>query len=421
MGELNIGGVPVSELKERYGTPLYIFDEAMIRGRIGEFRESFVSEEFDTDVLYASKAFTCIQMIKIIKDEGLSLDVVSGGEIYTALKAGMDPAKLFFHGNNKTPEEIAFALDNGVGTFILDNIQEAKAVVEAMKGREQTLKVMLRINPGIDAHTHKYVVTANIDSKFGISAESKDEIAELVKIFDSTENISFEGIHAHIGSQIFDKNAFVAEIEKLCSFMKDMEQQYGIRCNALDLGGGFGARYTDDDAPIPVPEVCSTILETCSRCKKENSLSFSKVLIEPGRSIVAEAGYTLYTVGWTKETPHKKYAFIDGGMPDNIRPALYGAKYDADIANRMGEPKTEEYCIAGKCCESGDIIIEKTMLQHPEQGDLLVTYTTGAYGYAMSMRYNQIGRPAVVFVNKGTSRLAVKRETYEDMLRGEIE
>ena len=416
MKELYIGGVPVSELKEKYGTPLYVFDEGRIRDRIKEFREYFRSDDFETEILYASKAFTCMHMINIIKEEGLSLDVVSGGEIYTALKAGMDPKKLHFHGNNKTPEEIEFALDGGVGTFILDNIQEARVVAEAMKGRDRELKVMLRINPGIDAHTHKYVVTADIDSKFGISTQCKAEIAELVKVFDASENITFEGFHAHIGSQIFDINAFVTEVEKLCSFMKEMEQEYGIKCSALDLGGGFGARYTDDDAPIPVPEVCGTILAACSRCRKELDLSFEKVMIEPGRSIVAEAGYTLYTVGFTKETPHKKYVFIDGGMPDNIRPALYGAKYDADLALKLDEPKTDEYCIAGKCCESGDIIIEKTPLQKPETGDILVTYTTGAYGYSMSMRYNQIGRPAVVFADKGTSKLAVRRETYEDML-----
>ena len=420
MKELSIGGVSASELKEKYGTPLYVFDEGKIRNRIREFKDGFGSGEFETEILYASKAFTCMHMINIIKDEGLSLDVVSGGEIYTAMKAGMDPGKLHFHGNNKTPEEIAYALDSGVGTFILDNLGEAKAVLAAMEGRDRKLKVMLRINPGIDAHTHKYIVTANIDSKFGISTESKDEIAELVRVFDASENITFEGFHAHIGSQIFDKNAFVAEIEKLCSFMKDMEQGYGIKCSALDLGGGFGARYTDADAPIPVPEVCGTIMEACSRCRIEHGLSFEKVMIEPGRSIVAEAGYTLYTVGFTKETPNKKYVFIDGGMGDNIRPALYGALYDADIATRMDEPKTGEYCVAGKCCESGDIIIEKTPLQDPRTGDILVTYTTGAYGYSMSMRYNQIGRPAVVFADKGTSQLAVRRETYEDMLICEV-
>ncbi len=419
MKELSIGGVPVSELADKYKTPLYVYDQKMIEDRIEEYLEHFKADGLSTEILYASKAFTCIHMLKIIKKKGLSLDTVSGGEIYTALKAGIDPKKIYFHGNNKSPEEIKFAIDSGIGTFIIDNKEEAEDIKRYMAGRDDKLDVMIRINPGIDAHTHKYIITANVDSKFGISMDEKDIIAETVKGLSSLDNISFSGFHIHIGSQIFEKDAFTAAIEKLCGFMKEMETEYGISCRAIDLGGGFGARYTDEDRPVPVKEMMDSILESLLRERKRHGLSFDKVMIEPGRSIVAEAGTTLYTVGYIKKTPHKKYIFVDGGMTDNIRPALYEAKYDADVANRMDEPKTDLVTVAGKCCESGDILIDGIDLQTAERGDILAVYTTGAYGYSMSMRYNQNGRPAVVFVKDGKDTEAVKRETYESMLINE--
>lgn len=418
---LKIQGVSVQDLAKEYGTPLYIYDEGKLKEKLSSYKTLFTNSDFDCEVLYASKAFCTKAMIKLVKEYGLSLDVVSGGELYTALQVGFDVNKIYFHGNNKSFQEIDYALDSKVKTFFVDNIMEAKYIESKMRNQDYTLHVMLRVNPGVEAHTHKYIVTADVDSKFGISIEKKEEIVSLIRLFDENPNIIFDGFHAHIGSQIFDRNAFVAEIEVMCQFMHEMQEEYGIVCHNLDLGGGFAAYYTAEDHPIPLDEVCQTIVSTCAVQKEKYNLSFKKIMIEPGRSIVAEAGSTLYTVGFSKETLHKKYVFIDGGMTDNIRPALYQAAYDCDIANKMDEEKTEKVCVAGKCCESGDVIIEETMLQKADMHDLLITYTTGAYGFSMSSNYNRIARPAVVFVENGKSRLVVKRQSYEDLVNGEIE
>ena len=313
-----------------------------------------------------------------------------------------------------------YAISSKVKTFFVDNIMEARYLVERMKNEDHQLHIILRVNPGVDAHTHKFIVTANVDSKFGIAIGLKDEIAQLIRLFDESENIVFDGFQAHIGSQIFDKNAFVAEIETMTKFMYELQTEYGIQAKTLDLGGGFAAVYTEEDTPIPLPVVCDTIISTCQAMKDKYTLPLERVMIEPGRSIAAEAGSTLYTVGFQKTTLHKKYIFVDGGMSDNIRPALYDAKYSCDIANRMDEDKTEEVCVAGKLCESGDILVQQAMLPKCVPGDLLITYTTGAYGFSMSSHYNRICRPAVVFVKDGQSRLVVKRDTYEDLIKQDL-
>ncbi len=412
---LKIGGMPVDQIAKEFGTPLYVYDENAIRNKMASFVENMKSDEFETGVLYASKAFSCRAVVKLAKEHGMNLDVVSGGELYTAKQAGFDMSKVYFHGNNKSISEMKQAIEYGVGTIILDNLMEAEVLVELMKGSTHQMKTMLRVNPGIDAHTHKYIVTAHVDSKFGVSMLQKDEIAQLVNTINASENIRFSGFHAHIGSQIFDKNAFVAEIEKMFEFAKEMQDEYGIETDTINLGGGFAAYYTQEDHPIPLNEVCSTILSTCKAQKEKTGLNIKKILIEPGRSIVAEAGSSLYTAGFTKSTPNKNYVFVDGGMADNIRPALYQAKYNADVANKMDQPKDTTYTIAGKCCESGDILIEDIDLPKCEPGDLIVMYTTGAYGHAMASHYNKLTTPAVVFVRDGKARYVIEPESYEHM------
>lgn len=413
---LEISGVSVEQLAATCKTPLYVYDENKIRQQLSMYHELFASKDFDTEVLYASKAFSCRAMVELVNAYGLSLDVVSGGELFTAKQAGFPMERVYFHGNNKSFEELEMAVNYGVGTIIVDNDMECDALVSIMKSAGTSIKTMIRVNPGVEAHTHKYIMTAYVDSKFGISILRKQEIADMIHTLTSIPNISFEGFHAHIGSQIFDKEAYVAEITKLCEFMEELQKKYSITCNALNLGGGFAAYYTNADHPIPLQEVCKTILTTCKTQKDTHGLSFHRVLIEPGRSIVAEAGSTLYRVGYQKVTENKKYLFVDGGMSDNIRPALYQAEYACDIANRMNEEKTDRVTVAGKCCESGDILVEDVMLPVAKQNDLLILYTTGAYGYSMASNYNKLGKPAVVFVKDGVVREVVKRESYQDMM-----
>lgn len=416
---LKIAGVPVTELKEKYGTPLYVYDEEKLLHQCRQYSQYFSCDAFDTEVLYASKAFSCIEMLRLVKNQGLSVDVVSMGELFTALKAGISPDRIYFHGNNKTLEEIQYALDNHVQTFIVDNLQEAYLLVEEMKTRDYVLHVLLRINPCIEAHTHAYIQTANIDSKFGIHLESISQIVDLIQTLKQSNHIVFDGFHAHIGSQIFEKEAFVKEIETMFSLIDTMQKK-GILCNTLNLGGGFAVHYTNEDQPIPISVFSSVILETCQKMQELYQTNIQKILIEPGRSIVAEAGSTLYTVGFIKKTPHKKYVFVDGGMSDNIRPSLYQAKYEADIVNHMDQKKTEIVCVAGKCCESGDILIDSIALSPCDSGDLLMVYSTGAYGFSMFNNYNRNLRPAVVFVKEGNSRLVVKRETLQELVRGDV-
>lgn len=412
---LNIAGVSVEQLAAACGTPLYIYDENKITEKLSRFHELFQSDEFETEVLYASKAFSCKAMVSLVATYGLSLDVVSGGELYTAMQANFPMDRIYFHGNNKSFDELQMALEAGVGTIVVDNAMECEMLIKAVKRSGKSVRTMLRVNPGVEAHTHKYIVTAHLDSKFGTSITRHQEIADMITTLTSVPEISFLGFHSHIGSQIFDKQAYVAEIEKLMEFVKMMETTYQLKIEALNLGGGFAATYTDADAPIPLQDVCKVILDTCKKEKAKQQLSIKKIMIEPGRSIVAEAGSTLYRVGYQKTTENKKYIFVDGGMSDNIRPALYQADYNCDIANRMDEEKVETVTVAGKCCESGDILIENASVPVVSQNDLLILYTTGAYGYSMASNYNKLNRPAVVFVKDGNVRIVIKRETFADM------
>ncbi|MBQ9825306.1 MAG: diaminopimelate decarboxylase [Solobacterium sp.] len=411
-----IGGMNILTLAQTYGTPLAVYDEGALRDKLKSFTEHFRSDSFKTDVVYASKAFNCMAMIQLIEEYGCCLDVVSGGELYTAYKAGYDCSKIFFHGNNKTPAEIKMALDLGVGTIVLDNEMEAAELVRQIRGTDKKINAYLRVNPGIEAHTHKYIVTAHVDSKFGISMLDEEDIVNVIRMVSSTDNITFEGIHAHIGSQIFDKKAYSELVKKMFAFASKLKNEYGFDVTGVNLGGGFAAYYTDEDHPIPVDEVCAEIIRTCEEENAKNGNQITRVLIEPGRSIVAEAGYNLYTIGYIKKTPNKLYAFVDGGMSDNIRPALYQAKYDAFIAGKENDEVSGTYTIAGKCCESGDILIQSIALPEVKTGDILVMKTTGAYGYSMASHYNKLPLPAVVFVKDGTAREVIERETYEHLI-----
>ena len=413
---LYIGGMSCEELAQQFQTPLYVYDENKLTDKMDAFVNLFKSEQFDCEVLYASKAFSCKAILELAHKHGMCLDVVSGGELYTAKAANFPMERVYFHGNNKSITEIKMAFAYGIGCIVVDNIMEAYQVAEIAKTYNKPMKTMLRVNPGVEAHTHEYIVTAHVDSKFGISINRMDEIWEVVSTLNAVDNIEFIGFHAHIGSQIFDAQAFKAEIETMCQFISNFEQTYGYRASALDLGGGFAAYYTSEDAPIPLPEVCKMILDTCTNEFKHYNLGIQKVMIEPGRSIVAEAGSSLYRVGFLKQTQSKNYLFVDGGMADNIRPALYQAKYNADIANKMNAEKDTIYTVAGKCCESGDILIKDIALPKANPNDLLVMYTTGAYGFSMASGYNRLLRPGVVFVKDGNARIAVKRETYDDLI-----
>lgn len=411
---MKISNVDVKDLKVKYNTPLYIYDEAHLINNIDLYMNNFKSNQFETEVLYASKAFCVKEMLRLLKNKGMSLDVVSFGELATAKSVDFPMNKIYFHGNNKTIAELEYALENNVGTIVVDNLMELELLNELSKKHNKTTNILIRLNVGVEAHTHKFIVTAHVDSKFGVLYNS-DDYKKMLDLINGSSNINFKGFHSHIGSQIFDLNAFTAALEKLLVICKEFRKPL-----TLNIGGGFGVKYTEEDKPISFDVVSKTLISTCEDTLNKMNVRLEKLCIEPGRSIVAEAGYTLYTIGFTKKTPNKQYYFIDGGMTDNIRPALYQAKYACDIVGKENELKNQIVTIAGKCCESGDLIIEDVALPEASSGDLLITYTTGAYGYSMSSNYNKALTPAVVFVNNGESRIVCKRQTIEELIEREI-
>lgn len=411
---MKISNVDVKDLKAKYNTPLYIYDEAHLINNIDLYMNNFKSSQFETEVLYASKAFCVKEMLRLLKNKGMSLDVVSFGELATAKSVDFPMNKIYFHGNNKTITELEYALENNVGTIVVDNLMELELLNELSKKHNKVANILIRLNVGVEAHTHKFIVTAHVDSKFGVLYNS-DDYKKMLELINNSSNINFKGFHSHIGSQIFDLNAFTAALEKLLVICKEFRKPL-----TLNIGGGFGVKYTEEDKPISFDVVSKTLISTCEDTLNKMNVKLEKLCIEPGRSIVAEAGYTLYTIGFTKKTPNKQYYFIDGGMTDNIRPALYQAKYACDIVGKENELKNQIVTIAGKCCESGDLIIEDVALPEASSGDLLITYTTGAYGYSMSSNYNKALTPAVVFVNNGESRIVCKRQTIEELIEREI-
>ena len=419
-GELNISGVGVSELKAQYDTPLYVYNENMLVNQCRTFINNFKSSKFNTEVLYASKAFSCLEVLRIASREGLGVDVVSLGEIHTAYKAGYDMKRAYFHGNNKTREELQYALEVGVGTIVIDNDYEYEMINEIVRESGNTVDVLLRINTGIDAHTHEYIKTAKDDSKFGYSVYD-ETIYDLIADINNQSNLNFVGFHSHIGSQIFEKTSFFEAVKVVMEFTRRVQERLGLTISVLNLGGGFGVYYTEEDRPFELAEFLREYIEVVERESDNFGLDLTKVVIEPGRSLTCNAGSTLYSVGGVKKTfAGREYVFVDGGMADNPRYALYKAKYEAMLANKMNEEADTTYTVAGKCCESGDMLVMDAKLPKAEQGDLLLVSSTGAYNYSMSSNYNRLPKLPVVFVKDGTSRLVVKGETLEDLIRQDI-
>lgn len=420
MGNLEIGGCDMVSLARKYGTPLYIMDKAEIENNCHIYKNAFSHPHIDTEVIYASKAFLNLAMCRLIKKEGLSLDVVSGGELYTAMKADFPPEKIYFHGNNKTVEELIMALRYGVGRIIVDNEMEVKMLEYLCAELDTPVDILLRVNPGIEAHTHEYIQTANNDSKFGISIY-RDDFCTLIDMLSNSYYLNLKGFHYHIGSQILDGSAFSKAIETMMTFLSTVRSRCKYTVEELNMGGGFGIYYSEQDHPLDIPQTLSEIFSSVlSKCK-ELAFPCPRLLIEPGRAIVGNAGTTLYKVGGIKQTHGgRTFVFVDGGMADNPRTALYGSIYEGALANKMNESPSNHYTVAGKCCESGDILIRDILLPPAERDDILAIASTGAYNHSMASNYNRLRRPAVVFVKNGRSELVVKRETYEDLLRNDI-
>ena len=414
MSTLQIANVCVNELVEKYKTPLFVYDQQKIEDTIDLFSRHFQSNFFHTKILYASKAFQTIELLNLIANKGWGLDIVSGGELYTAIQSNMDIRKIYFHGNNKSYQELDFAFHEGLEHIVCDNFMELETISELAYKYKRSIKISLRLNVGVEAHTHEYIVTSHIDSKFGFSYES-DECRSCLNLIDANEFLILEGFHSHIGSQIFDLKAFYAAIDILISYLRDFSTPL-----TLNIGGGFGIAYTQNDDPLEINKVLESLVSYVEQALKKHQLTINELIIEPGRSIVGEAGCTLYTLGYQKITPGRKYYFVDGGMSDNLRPSLYQAEYLCDIANRMDEPKTEKVTVAGKCCESGDIIIKNAMLPPSKIGDILVVYTTGAYGYSMSNNYNRNVIPGVVFIKDGEVTEVIRRQSFADLIQQEV-
>ncbi|MBQ8014926.1 MAG: diaminopimelate decarboxylase [Clostridia bacterium] len=415
-GHLTVGGCDTVELAAQYGTPSYIYDENEIRNNLREFKKS-IDENYGGNglVVYASKAFCCKEMCRICAQEGTGIDVVSGGELYTALSVGFPAENIVFHGNNKTYAELEAAVENGVGRIIVDNIYELKTLDSIAAKHGKVAGIMFRIKPGVDAHTHDFIKTGQIDSKFGFALET-GEAMEAVRATVGMKNVKLRGLHCHIGSQIFDVDPFELAATVMLDLYKKIKDEIGLEFNELNLGGGFGIKYLESDSPKPYGDYMAKVSEVVHGHSEKLGLKTPFIIIEPGRSVVGAAGLTLYTVGCVKEIPDiRTYVSVDGGMGDNPRYALYNADYEIVCANKANEERTETVTVAGKCCESGDLIQEDTCLQKVEPGDIVAVLSTGAYNYSMASNYNRIPRLPVVMVKDGEPRIVVKRETYEQV------
>lgn len=418
---LVIGENDTVELAKEFGTPLYVLDEDLIRKNCRIYKNA-MDRYYDGNglVLYANKAFCSLYTCKLVAEEGLGADVVSGGELYTAIKAGFPMDRIYFHGNNKTEEELEMAVSNGVGHIICDNIYELEKLNEIAKAHGVVQDIMFRIKPGIDAHTHSFIQTGQIDSKFGVALEN-GEAFEIYKKAHEMSNVNPDGIHCHIGSQIFDIDPFIKAAEVMMNFAGDLKDELGLEIKKLNLGGGYGIMYTEKDDPVPYDEYIKHVSEQVKATAKARGLNIPFILMEPGRSIIAPAGITLYTVGGIKDIKNvRKYVSVDGGMGDNPRYILYESEYAAVVANKANAPKVEKVTIAGKCCESGDILAKDIEMAEVEVGDTLAVLATGAYNYSMASNYNRIPRPAVVAVSGGKAKIIVKRESFEDIIANDV-
>ena len=418
---LTIGGADTLELAKKFGTPVIVYDENEIRKNCRAFVSS-IEDNYGGNglVLYASKAFSCKEMYRLVNSENMGVDVVSGGALYTALSTGFPAEKIYFHGNNKKYDEIEYAVDSGVGRIVVDNLTELETLNKIACEKGKKVGIMFRIKPGIDAHTHNFIRTGQIDSKFGLALET-GEAMQGVKEALKMEHIELKGLHCHIGSQIFDIDPFELAAQVMLKFMKDIKDETGVVLSELNLGGGFGIKYLVDDKPQPYTEYMRRVAKTVKASAEEYGLPVPFILIEPGRSVVGAAAVTLYTVGAVKHIPDvRTYVSIDGGMGDNPRYILYQSSYEVVCANKMNEEKTLTATVAGKCCESGDLIQENVKLPQVEPGDTLAVLSTGAYNYSMASNYNRIPRPPVVMVKDGEARLIIKGESYEDLVRNDI-
>ncbi|SEH82447.1 diaminopimelate decarboxylase [Halobacillus karajensis] len=416
-GQLMIGQVPASELAEHYGTPLYVYDVEKIRTKARAFVRTFEESGVAAQVAYASKAFSAVAMLQVANQEGLSLDVVSEGELHTALEAGFPVEKIHMHGNNKSIRELEMAVKHQIGCIVVDNFYEIELLQTILKEQNKKIDVLLRVTPGIEAHTHDYILTGQEDSKFGFDLTSGQAEEAFMKVQDDS-NIRMSGLHCHIGSQIFETSGFEMAARKLFKTLEGWRERFDYEASVLNLGGGFGIQYTKDDEPLGLDQYAYALINEVKRLSTQYNYPMPEIWIEPGRAIVGEAGMTIYTVGSIKEVPEvRTYVSVDGGMTDNIRPALYQAKYEAALIEKMDEKAEKEYSIAGKCCESGDMLIWDVALPKIEHGDRLAVFSTGAYGYAMANNYNRFQKAAVVFVENGEHQLVVRRESYQEMTR----
>jgi len=418
-GMLSVGGLSMRQIKEKYGTPVYVMDIATIKQQCRSYRESFGFSDLDSEIIYASKAFASIASCQLIAREGLSIDVSTGGELYIALASGFDPKKIYFHGNNKSVQEIAYGLENNVGCFIVDNFDELEllARLAARQGKKQ--KICLRITPGIKASTHEYIQTGKIESKFGFGIHGSVAM-EAVKAALGYGSLELVGLHSHIGSQIFNLSSYEKLIDVLLKFLKGVKAGLGVDIYDINIGGGLGIQYTREDKPPTISQFSQVVHDAVKRYSRKHGVGVKKIYLEPGRSIVGNAGITLYEAGAIKQIPHvKNYIAVDGGMSDNIRAILYQAKYEAFLAERMNDkPAGKIYTIVGKHCESGDVLIEGIDLPIVNKGDLIAITATGAYCYAMASNYNGQPKSAVVAVEDSKSWVWIKRQQYSDLISG---
>lgn len=416
-GHLEIAGADTVELAKKFSTPLYVVDENSVRKACRAYKKAF-SGYRAFQPIFASKALSVKAILSIMKEEGVGADISTSGELLTAVKAGMDPKKIYFHGNNKLPEEIVYALRSGIHCFVVDNLDELALLDKLTDKLNIRTGVMFRVNPGIEAHTHDFIKTGAVDSKFGIAGS---QIKNAVSLALSCGHLDFLGLHAHIGSQIFDVKPFAAEVEVLAKIMAAIKKELGIDCKEINIGGGVGIAYSKKDVPPDLKKYAGAVIGSLKKCCKKYGLKEPKLIVEPGRSLVGSSGVTLYRVGTVKRIPGiRNYAVVDGGMTDNPRYILYQAKYEIFAANRMKAKNSDMFTVAGRACESGDVVAKDVKLPRIEREDIIAVASTGAYNYSMASNYNRMPRPAMVLVKKGKARLIVRRETKEDIVRNDL-
>ena len=414
-GHLEVGGCDIISLADEFGTPLYVYDENHLRERCREYVRSFSSNTENFEIVYASKAFTCIAMCQLVAQEGLSLDVASGGELHIAIKSGFPPQRIYLHGNANSRSELRQALETGVGHVVVDSLDELRTLDELAGELGLKQPILLRITPGIEAHTHEFIQTGKLDSKFGLCLADGVAMSAVADAMGAV-NLELVGVHAHIGSQIFSVEPYLKTVSALVEFLSQCNREHGFECRILNLGGGLGAVYTAGDDPPDIDALGAAVCEHVLGEMQQYGLPVPRIVVEPGRSIAANAGLTAYRVESVKTVPGvRTFVAVDGGMSDNLRPVLYGARYDAVIADRPDAEPGTTVTVAGKHCESGDILVNDIDLPQPAVGDTLVTPSTGAYGYSMASNYNGQPRPAVLFVKGGKARVVIRRESYEDL------